>query len=593
MTEVLKCVRSNALAALRPPTRLSLSDWIEQSVYLPEGVSALPGAVRLWPFQREIADALGDPEIERVTLVKPVRVGFTTLLTGALASYVANDPAPILALLPTEADARDYMVSDIEPTFAASPSLEGMLDKDHAEGARNTLLSRRFAGGSLKVVAARAPRNLRRHNVRVLLVDEADAMEPTAEGDPIKLAERRTLSFADRKLVIGSTPIFAETSPVLRSYAASDARVWEVPCPSCGAFSELQWRDIQWPEGKPDEAAWRCPHCEEPIPEREKAAMVAGGAWRATRPEVKGHAGFRLNALTSLMANASWGKIAVEFVAAKNDTAALQVWTNTLMGEGWQTAGEAIDETAMAARAEPFGLDRLPAEVLVITAGADVQHDRIEITFIGWARDGTAYVLGHTVIWGSWEWDTTWAEVDEALATRWSHPFGGQIGVEATVIDAGDGTTMQRVVAFCAARARRKVLAGKGMAGARQWITPSKGKSSVGRLWIIGVDGIKGAVFDRLSRGNSIRFSDDLEPFFYEQLASERLVVRYARGQPNRRFERVPGKRAETLDCTVYAFAAMQVVSPNWDARLAALSTVGTQMKAKRRPVRSQFVGQT
>jgi hypothetical protein len=27
--------------------------------------------------------------------VKPVRVGSTTLLTGALASFVANDPAPI------------------------------------------------------------------------------------------------------------------------------------------------------------------------------------------------------------------------------------------------------------------------------------------------------------------------------------------------------------------------------------------------------------------------------------------------------------------------------------------------------------------
>ena len=39
------------------------------------------------PYQVGIADAISDPAIERVTLVKPVRVGFTTLLTGALASY--------------------------------------------------------------------------------------------------------------------------------------------------------------------------------------------------------------------------------------------------------------------------------------------------------------------------------------------------------------------------------------------------------------------------------------------------------------------------------------------------------------------------
>jgi hypothetical protein len=42
--------RARALAALIPPPRLRLSDWIETNIRLPEGVSALPGAVRLWPL---------------------------------------------------------------------------------------------------------------------------------------------------------------------------------------------------------------------------------------------------------------------------------------------------------------------------------------------------------------------------------------------------------------------------------------------------------------------------------------------------------------------------------------------------------------
>jgi phage terminase large subunit GpA-like protein len=183
-------IRRNALRSLIPPPRLALSQWIETNFKLPEGVSALPGAVRLWPYQQEIADAISDPAIERVTLVKPVRVGFTTLLTGAVGAFVANEPAPILAWLPTEADARDYIVSDIEPIFAASPALRGTLAADAEEGERNTLLSRRFPGGSLKIVAARAPRNLRRHTARVLFVDEADACETGIEGNPLKLAEK-------------------------------------------------------------------------------------------------------------------------------------------------------------------------------------------------------------------------------------------------------------------------------------------------------------------------------------------------------------------------------------------------------------------
>lgn len=95
----IETIAAKALRALIPPPRLRLSTWIEEYVVLPEGASAQPGPVQLWPFQREIADAIGDPSIERVTLVKPVRVGFTTLLTSAVASFVANEPAPILCLL--------------------------------------------------------------------------------------------------------------------------------------------------------------------------------------------------------------------------------------------------------------------------------------------------------------------------------------------------------------------------------------------------------------------------------------------------------------------------------------------------------------
>ena len=84
-------VRRRALAALRPPPRLRLSEWIERELRLPEGTTALPGRVRLFPFQRGIADAISDPLVERVTLVKPARLGFTTLLTAAIGAYVAND----------------------------------------------------------------------------------------------------------------------------------------------------------------------------------------------------------------------------------------------------------------------------------------------------------------------------------------------------------------------------------------------------------------------------------------------------------------------------------------------------------------------
>lgn len=233
MTETLKKVRKNALKLLLPPPRLKLSEWIESTVRLPATVSALPGAVRLWSYQREIADCIGDPLIERVSVVKPVRVGFTMLTTAAVAGFVANDPCPVAVVQPTESDARGFAVDDLEPMFEATPALRDLLSGDNDETGRSTLLSRKFPGGSLKLLAARSPRQLRRHTIRALFLDETSAYEVTNEGDPITLAERRTFSYANRKIVAGSTPVF-ENDTILRAYAQSDQRIFEVPCPECG-----------------------------------------------------------------------------------------------------------------------------------------------------------------------------------------------------------------------------------------------------------------------------------------------------------------------------------------------------------------------
>ena len=568
-------VRSRALRSLIPPPRLRLSDWIEREIVLPEGVSALPGKVRLWPYQREIADAISDPMTERVTLVKGVRLGFTTLLTGAIGAYVANEPAAILCVLPTDSDCRDYCVSELETIFAATPALRDALSSDTDEGGRNTLTSKRFAGGSLRVNAARAPRNLRRVTARILLIDEADACESGPEGNPIRLAERRTMSYGNRKIVVGSTPLAEDTSHVLRAYGESDGRIYEVPCPECGGMTEILWQHITWEPDKPETAAFRCPHCGTSISERHKAAMVAAGQWRATRPEVKGHAGFRLNALVSLLPNASWAKLAAEFLAAKEDASELQVFANTVLAQGWREAGAELDETSLQARAEDFGFNNIPAEVLIITAGVDLQEDRVEITLVGWTRSSEALIFGHVVIWGApASDDTVWLELDELLKTKWCHPHGGTLRVDAAIIDSGAFT--DAAYAFCFPRLGRRIWAGKGMAGSRPALQMAKVKAKSaahgGRLFLIGVDTIKQTLFQRLQHGRSIRFSKSLEAVWYEQLASERRVVRYVRGRPVRRFERKSSRaRAEALDCLVYNFAARSGLTIPLDQREADL----------------------
>ena len=75
--------------------------------------------------------------------------------------------------------------------------------------------------------------------------------------------------------------------------------------------------------------------------------MVHAGRWRATKPEVKGHASFRLTALTSFLPNAAWPILAAEFVSAKRDadkgdTSGLQAFVNTALAQPWAGPGETV-----------------------------------------------------------------------------------------------------------------------------------------------------------------------------------------------------------------------------------------------------------
>lgn len=594
---------NSAARALRPPPTLSYSEWAAQNVRLPAGQSAITGRWRPWKFQRIMLDLIGDPLIERVTIPKAARLGYTRSLVAAIAADAANDPCPIILLSPADDDARGMMTDEVDPTFEDSPALHGLMKTGRFDG-KNTLTQRALVGGgSLKSLAARSPRNLRRHTARKLYCDEVDGYEITAEGDPIELGEKRTQSYADRKIVIGSTPTLMETSIVWKRWQSSDQGVFEVQCPACEEFFELEWEHIQWPKDEPEAAYAVCPCCGGVIEERYKAVAVENGRRRALRPEVKGHAGFRLSALVSLQPKATWGILAAEYEEARRKgPSALQVFYNTVLGRPWSSALEHVDQSVLMARREPFGLSfdpgasrwraDIPAAVLYITVGVDVQIDRLEITLFGWSRT-QRFILGHEIIHGATTLESTWNELDALLMTRWVHPLGNEIGIEAAAIDSGDGNRTQFVYDFCQPRQHRRVMAIKGRGGAYPVIEASKNKKHRRKgvnLHLVAVDQVKTEILTSLATEpiapngeeapGAIRFSDGLEAEWFEQLTSERRVVEYRNGKVTVKFKRFENRSAEALDATVYAIAIRNICRFDFDRREEEL-TAGSQPRVK------------
>jgi phage terminase large subunit GpA-like protein len=312
--------------------------------------------------------------------------------------------------------------------------------------------------------------------------------------------------------------------------------------------------------------------------------MVEAGEWRATKPEVKGHAGFRLNALISMFANAAWPELVKEFEQAeKNGDADMQPFFNTVLGKTWARSLEKISEDQLMARREDFSLvmledksgwiEKIPADVCYITAGVDPGGDRVEITLLGHSPTHR-FVLGHIIVFGSPNFETTWDEVRAVLTTSWKHPFGGTIGVEAAGVDSG-GHWTQKVYDFCENLQGLKIFAIKGDEGPRKAIEISKKRrrNRTAPLYIVGVDSIKTDIVSVLPKDKevpqSIRLSNTLGADYMLQLTAERRVRKYKLGsnRPFISFERIGKRRAEALDCLVYAIAIKEICRFDFEVR--------------------------
>ena len=580
-------ILADVLPALKPAAKLTLSEWAEANFVLASGSSARPGRFRLWSFQKEILDVIGDQVTERVIVQKSTRVGLTKSLVAAIAATAATDPCACILLLPTDDDCRGIATDEIEPAFEQSPTLHGLLGVGR-EG-RNTLTLKQLAGGgSLKILAARTPRNLRRHDAKKLFVDEADGMEVTSEGDPISLAIKRTLAHPDRKIVIGSTPTDESSSVIHKLYLESDQRVFELPCVHCGDYFELQWEHLIWPADDPTNVTCACPSCGVLIEERFKTQMVEQGRWRATQPDVQGCAGFRVSALISPLANARWPRLVDEFLRAKRSgPAEMQVFVNTTLGRVWRHSVDIVEPESLQARVEAFGLEgrAFPKDVVVVCASADTQPDRFEASIWGWSET-QSFALGHFIIWGSPNDVSTQNELDTLLRTQWMHPNGWIIGIEAVAIDSGRANT-QAIYNYCEPRFHKRIYPIIGRSGPRRIWEFSKRKEHRTRLAIIGIDQVKTDLLQRLPlpafneqkqpTPGAVRFSHDLTKEFFDQLVGERRRVRYVRNRSVVEFTpRKAGQRVEALDCAVYAWAVRSTLRINFKERALRRGMVRT-----------------
>jgi len=291
---------------IRPDADLTVSQWADAHRMLGSRASAEPGRYRTarTPYMREIMDALSPSSaVQRIVFMKAAQVGATEAGNNWIGFAIHQAPGPMLAVQPTVELAKRNSRQRIDPLIEESAALRDRVKPARSRDAGNTMLSKEFAGGILIMTGANSAVGLRSTPARYIFLDEVDAYPASAdeEGDPVTLAEARSLTFAHRrKVFLVSTPTIRGLSRIEREYEASDQRRYFVPCPHCGQFQWLKFERLRWDKGRPEAADYHCEGCERAIAEHHKTAMLEAGEWRATATAADpGTVGYHLSALYS------------------------------------------------------------------------------------------------------------------------------------------------------------------------------------------------------------------------------------------------------------------------------------------------------
>ncbi len=599
---------------LRPDPTLTVSDWADRHRMLSTRAAAEAGRYRTsrTPYMREIMDDLSPASpVERVVLMKAAQTGATEAGNNFIGYVIHQAPGPILAVQPTVELAKRNSQQRIDPLIEESAELRRLVVPARSRDSGNTVLAKRFPGGQLVLTGANSATGLRSMPARYVFLDEVDAYpgDVDGEGDPLALAEARTATFGHRKkLFIVSTPTIRGLSRIEREYEASDQRRYFVPCPACGDKQPLIFERLRWEKGQPETAHYVCSSCETKITEASKTQMLANGEWRptavGTNPKTRG---YHLSALYSPVGWTSWAAIARAWEEAQGHDAALKTAKNVLLGETWMESGEAPDWQRLYERREDWPAGTVPQGGLVLTAGADVQKDRIEVDVWAWGRGLESWLVDHVVIPGGPEDGRTWAALDELLGRSWPQASGTHLRIDRLAIDTGYESAA--VYTWARRAGFAQVAPVKGVDGFNR-ASPVSGPTYVdateagkrirrgARLWTVAVSTFKTETyrFLRLARptdedlaagtpvpAGTIHLPSWVESEWIKQLVAEQLVtIKTKRGFQRLEWQKLR-ERNEALDARVYARAAAWICGlDRWsEARWAARET---DLKDQARP---------
>ena len=571
---------------------LSAPEWSEQ-------IRRMEGGKRyrfdFAPYQREMMETPFREDVQLTAYMLASRMGKTEVFMNIIGHAISEDPRKILVGYPVADDAEKWSKETLmQQTVDPTPELSRLVgDGDGRRLANNTILHKVFPGGLLSAFGMNAPGKIRRAKGNLIIADEIDAIKQNEsdEGDPLEILWVRGSEYPDTIKIAASYPSVKGNSRIESLMLRSDWRVMFYPCSSCGEPIVLTRKLLKYDRDKPEDAWLECPVNGCHISDAQRMEMIkSNDKWTPTRP-FTGIAGFHGSRMMSphppqkgFSSHLHWAAVEeMKIEAADNREKAKRVLINTFDAETYQAPEEEKPDPAGLAQEAYEYIERVsetqlkvPAGVLVVTVGADVQGDRVECEFVGHGQFGQTWGLGYHVLAGAPTEPEVWQKLDGLLQTEFLHPSGKILKAIVSFIDSK--YKQSHVLAFTVPRQRAGVFAIFGSTTLGKPIVSEPKKQKRGTLFEIGTHEAKSLIYQNAALRRDRRSSEFPHNYthyplghgytveYFQRLLIEDVKLKKATdGNWYEFFEKKDKRdRNEPLDIRVYALAAAKKLNPNY-----------------------------
>lgn len=350
---------------------------------------------------------------------------------------IAQDPGPILFVLPNDALVDYTSTNRIKPIFENCPAVWNKVSATKDDYTTREMI---FRGSIVSLIGAGSVPQLMSRPVRYLFLDEIDQIkELGGQGtDPLKTVEQTTTAYINRKIIYTSTPTTEEGNIWYHLRTCQKVFEYWVPCPHCKKLQVLIWSQIKFPENVRDphkaftNTWYECIHCNKKIKNDEKDWMCNHGQWRSRENTITcimdniitpikdtislndaledisiSKIGFHLPKWYGLFHFSSFGEAVKEFLEANNEykefgtIEKLRDWTHYWAARPWKERIET--RKSLEIEKNKINLSSLiaPQGTIALTMGVDPGQGGYWYAVLAWREDLSPHLTDYGFLDGA------------------------------------------------------------------------------------------------------------------------------------------------------------------------------------------------